>query len=420
MFQTVKKAQAWIESVHRFGDKYDLIRMENACQMLGHPEKSFKSIHIGGTNGKGSTLSYLKNIYLQSGYRVGTYTSPYIVRFNERITLNYDEISDEELLYYINKIYDFNILYLNEHQDQISFFELVTLISFLYFKDKKPDIVIVEVGLGGTLDATNVITPVASIITNIGTDHQHVLGNTLESIAKNKLGIVKPRVPLFTAYDQEELDDIFLARIHAQESQMYHLKDYPIRDVHYDEPTTFTFLNQSYAINMRGVHQIKNASLAILAANTLHDMNILKVRENAFKKGLLDTFWPGRFEVIDKVILDGAHNVEGIQAFVHSLRTYYKSKKLIVMLTIMQDKNLEAMISQFDSFFDKVIFTEITYARSEKAEKLHSLSKHPNKVITKDYRQALLENMPKNDEERLIITGSLYFISEVRKQLLGG
>ena len=221
MFQTVKEAQTWIESVHRFGDKYDLIRMENACQMLGHPEKSFTRIHIVGTNGKGATLSYLKNIYLQAGYSVGTYTSPYIVKFNERITLNYDEISDEDLLYYINKIYDFNTTYLTEHQDQISFFELVTLISFLYFKDKQPDIVLVEVGLGGTLDATNVITPIASIITNIGTDHQHVLGNTIKSIAKNKLGIVKPGVPLFTAYDQIELHDIFLTRIHEQKAKMY-------------------------------------------------------------------------------------------------------------------------------------------------------------------------------------------------------
>ena len=185
MFTTVTDAVNWIESVKRFGDKYDLSRIELACKLLGNPEKDLPVIHIAGTNGKGSTVSYLKHILLQQGYNVGTFTSPYIVRFNERITYNDNDISDEEFVYYVNQVYKLHHKVLNEYNDVITFFELITLISFLFFKDKEVDFVIYEVGLGGKLDATNVVRPMITAITSISYDHMHILGNTLEEIALN-------------------------------------------------------------------------------------------------------------------------------------------------------------------------------------------------------------------------------------------
>jgi dihydrofolate synthase/folylpolyglutamate synthase len=209
MFHNSKDAINWIESVKKFGDKLDLTRMELACTILGHPEKELNVIHVAGTNGKGSTVSFLKHILLEQGYNVGTFTSPYIVRFNERITYNFNDISDDEFLLYVNKVYSLSCEVLEQFNEVITFFELITLISFLYFKDKKPDYVIYEVGLGGRLDATNVVSPIITAITSISFDHMGVLGDTIQDIALNKLGIVKEHIPLVTAIDQDDLKELF-------------------------------------------------------------------------------------------------------------------------------------------------------------------------------------------------------------------
>ncbi|MFH5882589.1 MAG: bifunctional folylpolyglutamate synthase/dihydrofolate synthase [Candidatus Izemoplasmataceae bacterium] len=419
MFKHLEEAQKWIESVHRFGDKYDLVRMEKACEMLDYPQHTFKSIHVGGTNGKGSTVTYLKQIYLESGYSVGTYTSPYIVRFNERITLNNEEISDDELLYYINFIYDFDQQYLAKENDQISFFELVTLMSFLYFKDKQPDIVIVEVGLGGTLDATNVILPVASVITNIGYDHMNILGKTLDSIAKNKLGIVKENIPLITSVDQEELFPLFEATTQAKNSKYIHLKDYPIENLHLGLPTTFTFLGMDFTLNMAGIHQVYNATLAVLTAYTLHHDNLFAVTKAGMIRAIKQAFWPGRFEVFGNIIIDGAHNEQGLRACLNTVKAYYPERHVKSLFTVMADKDYSPMLSMLEKEVDEIIFTEINYPRCEKAKTLYDLSNHKNKRSIKDFKEAFKEAKPDSDLELLIITGSLYFISEVRKLLKG-
>ncbi|MDY0023874.1 MAG: Mur ligase family protein, partial [Candidatus Izemoplasmatales bacterium] len=198
MFKTVSEAQNWIENIKRFGSKLDLKRMEKVVEILGHPEKSFKSVHVAGTNGKGSTSTYLKSILAQAGFKVGIYTSPYVVKFNERIAINDEYISDDDLVKYANILYPLTEKMLLE-DETVTFFEILTLMSFLYFKDNQVDYAIIEVGLGGLLDATNVIIPEISVITNISYDHMKQLGNTLESIALNYLGIVKDNVPLFTS-----------------------------------------------------------------------------------------------------------------------------------------------------------------------------------------------------------------------------
>ncbi|MFW5865451.1 MAG: bifunctional folylpolyglutamate synthase/dihydrofolate synthase [Candidatus Izemoplasmataceae bacterium] len=417
MFSTLKEAVAWIESVHRFGDKYDLIRMEKATQKLNHPEKGFKSVHIAGTNGKGSTLTYLKQMFIEANYKVGTYTSPYIVRFNERIAINNNDISDEDLLKYINKIYDFSLEYLEEENDQISFFELVTLISFMYFNDQKVDIAIIEVGLGGLLDATNVITPIVSVITNIGFDHMNVLGNTLESIAKNKLGIVKPHVPLVTSVEQESLYPLFEATAKNNHSDYYHTKDYLLEDVRFDTPTTFRFDHEQYTLNMIGHHQVTNASLAILTAKVINQQTSYNLDDVSIKKGIENAFWPGRFERFGNIIIDGAHNEQGLIACLKTLRAYYPNHYVKSLFTVMADKDYTKMLRLLEENVDEIFFTEINYPRCEKALTLYEKSVHPNKHLAIDYQQIIEKEAPKGDSEILLITGSLYFISEVRKHL---
>ncbi len=418
MFETVTAAQAWIESIQKFGEKYDLTRMRTACAMLNHPERSFKSIHIGGTNGKGSTLQYLNRILIAAGYRVGTFTSPYIVRFNERITLDNVDISNEDLLMHINTVYQLQKRYLEEHGDQITFFELITLVSFLYFREKAPDIVLYEVGLGGTLDATNVIEPMISIITSIGYDHMTVLGGTLESIAANKLGIVKRRTPLITGVTQASLFEQFEKKALEKEAPLHFGKDYPLDETDYGFPTSFVYKQNKYTLSMHGPHQVENARLALIACEVLRNTYHLDVPQKAIREGLEKAFMPGRFEQIGDAILDGAHNINGLQASLETLKAYYPDKRHVVLFSVMADKDYMPMLKLLENAVDAVIFTEIPYVRSEKAETLHSLCGHPHKSFASDFTDALEKARAIQKDDTLLITGSLYFISQVRAHII--
>nr|HPJ24136.1 Mur ligase family protein [Bacillota bacterium] len=209
MFKDFETTKNWIENIKRFGSKLDLSRMTKVLARLGNPEKAYKTIHVAGTNGKGSTASYIKNILVEAGFKVGIYISPYIVKFNERIAIGDTYISDEAVMLYANQLLPIWDEF-NDINDTITFFEVLTIICFLYFKDQAVDYGVIEVGLGGTLDATNVIMPEVSVITNISYDHMNVLGNTLESIAMNKLGIVKEGVPLVTSVENKDLYPLFL------------------------------------------------------------------------------------------------------------------------------------------------------------------------------------------------------------------
>ncbi|MFW5841982.1 MAG: bifunctional folylpolyglutamate synthase/dihydrofolate synthase [Bacillota bacterium] len=417
MFNSLKDAQAWIESVYRFSDKYDLSRMQQASAMLGNPENHFKSIHVGGTNGKGSTVTFLKNILIEAGYNVGTYTSPYVVRFNERISYNNQDIDDDTLLEYINTIYQLHQDYLKKYNDQVSFFELVTLISFLYFKDKQPDIAIIEVGLGGTLDATNIITPLISVITTIGTDHMHVLGPTIEDVAKNKLGIVKDNVPLVSGHTQRFLDPLFIAETTRHHSPYYHTKDTPLENVELGIPTTFTFLNSVYKLTMAGIHQVDNAHTSLLTCKVLESTYDFVIPDRAKQEGLLKAFWPGRFEVFGNVIIDGAHNKEGLESAIKTVEHYYPNKRIKSLFTVMKDKDYTPMLRMLENIADEITFTEISHPRCEKADVLKAKSIHQHVHANPNPIDALIENMPKDDSEILLVTGSLYFISEIRQHL---
>lgn len=417
MFTSITEAINWIESVKKFGDKLDLSRMELACEILGHPERNLNVIHVAGTNGKGSTVSYLRYALIELGYNVGTYTSPYIVRFNERITHNMNDISNEDLLKYINKVKLLHDQVWETHHDIITFFELVTLISFLFFDDLNLDFVIYEVGLGGLLDATNVVEPIITAITTIGYDHMGVLGDTLEEIALNKLGIVKQNIPLVTTVNNEELHDVFNHYTAKKNAPLIRVNENDITNTQYNSYTNFIYKNHEYQINMIGTHQVYNASLALEILNQLAIRNHIVIDQLKLYQGMKKTFWPGRLERFGNIILDGAHNTEAVEVLKDSIQTLYKGYYIKVLYTSMADKEYFDIIQVLESFCDEITFTEFPYPRCESADTLYSVGSHDNKHMNKDSYVALKELQPK-ENEILLVTGSLYFISHIRKALV--
>ena len=417
MFTNIDDAVAWIESIKRFGDKYDLSRMELATKLLGNPENKLNVLHIAGTNGKGSTVAYLKHILISEGYNVGTFTSPYIIRFNERITYNYDDITSDELLYYINQVNSLHYEVLEKYDDAISFFELLTLISLLYFKDKECDYVIYEVGLGGTLDATNIVKPLITAITNISYDHMQILGNTLEEIALNKLGIVKKGIPLVTSVVNPDLKDLFKEYCNNKSSELTFVNEEDVTNASYGEITSFNYRNEEYKIKMQGTHQVTNASLAIEIIKQLNKLKKTSVSLSNIRLGLLKTNWPGRLEVFGKIILDGAHNIGGANVLRDSMNALYKDKDIKVLFTSMADKEYFDVISILETFASEIYFTDFDYPRCETAQNLYDVSSHPHKYLVNSVDEALQSLKDLKDNEILLITGSLYFISLVRKKI---
>ncbi len=417
MFKTLNEAKDWIENIKRFGSKLDLTRMKKCVEYLGHPEKEFKSIHVAGTNGKGSTSTFLKNILIEAGFNVGIYTSPYVVKFNERIGLNNDYISDDDLVYYANQLYPLTEKMLKE-DETVTFFEVLTLMAFLYFRDKEVDYAVVEVGLGGLLDATNVIIPEISVITNISYDHMKQLGNTLESIALNKLGIVKEGVPLVTAIEDINLFPLF-AEITAEKNSRLKIINFDlVSDISVGEKTSFKYQNDYYSLKLTGYHQVRNSILAIEVIRLLRIINHQSIKEEHIKRGLEKSFWPGRFEIFNgNIVLDGAHNIGGITALIKSAKTVFSGKYIKCLFSVMSDKEHKKMIEELDNFCDELYFTEFEYARREDAQNLFMESSHYHKSFHKDYKQIFKQLINLKEQEVLIVTGSLYFISEIRKLL---
>lgn len=420
-FSDINSFIEFVETRKRFSKKVSLENMEYFVSLFDHPEKKYKSIHVTGTNGKGSTVSYLKNIYLKNGYNVATFTSPYVIKFNERISYNNEYISDNDLLKYGNMIlakYD----YIEENNHDLpGFFEFITLLAFLYFADLKIDIAIIEVGIGGRLDATNVITPLASVITSVGLDHVEQLGDTKELILNEKLGIVKKGVPLFTAVKE----DFLLQQMHCKclESSSDLIKvDFErlkIKKLGLDS-SKFSYKGfEDLEITLPGMHQIENSILAVEVANYLNKKSNLPLSCELLYEGLISTTWPGRLECVSKnplIYIDGGHNIDCIKRvceFVDSLSFNHKR----VIISISNDKDKKSMIDLLDKTFDELVFTKYTYKRSATSNELYDLSNSNNKKIIHNMND-VIDYCYCNRCEFTLFIGSLYLISEIRPMIL--
>ena len=419
MFKNIEQCISFIETSKRSSTK-TLEHMKLLCEIYGNPQDNIKYIHVAGTNGKGSTVSYLREIFYNAGLRVGTFTSPYIECFNERITYNKQYISDELIIKYTNEIvskYD----YLKENNIELpSFFALCTLICFMYFRDVKPDVAILEVGIGGLLDSTNVITPLLSIISNVSYDHMSILGDTLEQIAENKLGIVKPNVPLVTI-NNPLINELIINTCEKLNSKLILVNQDDIKNINISiGESKFDYKQyKNILLKMSGKHQTENASLVIEAINLLKE-NFLISDENIYQ-GLSKTFWPGRLEVIQNnpyIILDGAHNIDGITRLHDFIKTIKNDfNKIVLVLAISSNKETEKMINEIECDVDEIIFTSFTYKRSEDYNILYEYSKHPKKRKCEDIGELI--NLSKSNKDENIVwifSGSLYFVSELRKR----
>lgn len=417
-FVDAKSFIEWVQSQKRFSKKTNLDNMKYFCKLLCNPESSFKAIHVTGTNGKGSTVAMLTSVLMAKGYNVGTFTSPYIECFNERIAFNTKPIEDDDLLKMANRVIEIYPILEENNFPKPTFFEFITLCAFCYFKSlNNLDYAVIEVGMGGRLDSTNVITPIVSIITNVALDHMQILGNTKEAILKEKLGIVKDNIPVVCGLKEENLKMIATNVANIHNSQIVFPIYNEVKNVKCDlSKTCFTYQGQDYQLSLLGFHQVENALLVIETFNLLKDDLKLSIQD--LHNGLKNTKWVGRLEKIndDPVIyIDGGHNIDGISRiteFVKSLNI----PNVRAVISISHDKELLPMIKMVDKTFDEIIFTSYTYARSAKAEDLYNLSSSKNKKCIENLDVAV-KYVLTNKKPITIFLGSLYLASEIRNKL---
>lgn len=427
-----REALAWIHSIGRFGMNQGLQRIEALLGYLGDPHKKIKFLHIGGTNGKGSTAALAASVLQAAGYKTGLYTSPYLEQFTDRMSVNGKEISKADLADLVCVV---RPLVEKIAQDpalgQPTQFEVVTAIAFAYFAETKPDLVVLEVGLGGRLDATNVVSPLVSVITTVSLEHTHVLGDTVEAIALEKAGIIKEKTDVVTQAKGSAL--AVIEEICRQKSApLYRLgEDFRQERVfgdlngqifhYYGLTRGFTGLK----IPLLGEYQLDNAAVA-LAALELLDKKGFTLTEEAFRLGLLQVRWPGRLEILGRkplVVIDGAHNLEAFRGLKGALLQTFSYRRMILVLGILKDKALEEILAEIIPLADILIITQPNSLRA--ADPLH-LEKI---ALTTFKKPALVEKKPvqalksalslASPEDLILIAGSLYLISEARHILLG-
>ena len=376
--------------------KKDLTNTLAFAKELNHPEQQFKSIHVGGTNGKGSTSHMLASILQEAGYKVGLYTSPHLKNFTERIRINGNEISEDYVHQFILKHRSFL------EKQQLSFFEMTVGLAFNYFADEKVDIAVIEVGMGGRLDSTNIITPLLSVITNIGLDHTQFLGETLPEIAFEKAGIIKQNIPVIIGEKQEETTPVFTNKAKATNSPIYFASD------HF----------KSHKTDLLGDYQQKNANTVVTA---IQHLSFLKIDENHIKNGLLNvvknTNLKGRWQVLNetpKIICDTAHNKEGLQIVINQLLNE-DYEKLHIVLGVVSDKDLSKILTLFPKkatyYFCK---PQISRGLSEK-----ELQKEASRFQLKGKTFASVKQALKNAKGRannkdiIYVGGSTFVVAEI-------
>jgi len=428
MLHTVDETINWIQGLLKHGIKPGLERMEWVMEKLDHPERRLRAIHVGGTNGKGSTVSFLRSILMQTFEEVGTFTSPAIVDFKDRISVNGLPMSDEDFIFAANMIYPFVQELGATDLGTPTEFEVITLISFVYFSLIHPcDVVIYEVGLGGRLDSTNILKPLLCVITNVGMDHVQYLGDTVSQIAREKAGIIKPGLPVVTTAEHPDALEVIQDKAREQKAKLYvYNKDfYGEATGGVDQYEHFNFKSSFWEYKglksgLRGIHQVKNATAALMALNILQTYYAFPIDEEGIRTGLDSVSWPGRFEVVSckpLIILDGAHNEEGMRALVDTMARDYSNKTIKVLFATLKDRNNAAILDLLQSLTNEITLTTFEHERAEEPDQL--IKEGKGLKIEKDWKKAyqeILATMTENDV--FLISGSLYFISVVRNTLI--
>ncbi|WP_075619961.1 bifunctional folylpolyglutamate synthase/dihydrofolate synthase [Paenisporosarcina indica] len=425
MFTSVDKVIEYIYSMDQKTERNGrLSRISAILEVLGNPHEGFRSVHIAGSNGKGSTLNALKEILTAEGLLVGSFISPHLERVNERIMMNDVMITDEQFIQYMNHIYP--LLQEGQVGDGSNFFEILTVIAFMYYNDMKVDIALIETGIGGKFDSTNVITPLLSILTSIALDHTHILGNTLKEIATEKAGIIKAQVPVISAVKDKQSVAVIEAKAKAEQAPIYQLyNEFMIENVmqeaHYQR-FSYQLNNETFndlQLKMMGHHQVENASLAITAALLLNKYHSFTISEESIRRGLVTSSWAGRFEEITpNILIDGAHNPAGMDVLLQTIDQRFPSKKVHVVYTAIKDKDIGSVLKMLDEIASTLTITEIHAKNAALGEDIVKESQHPNKKLITDWQQAIDYALSLADDSSIVlVTGSLYFMSEARPYL---
>ena len=389
-------------------------RTERMAELLGNPQEKLRIIHIAGTNGKGSTASVISSILQQAGYRVGLFTSPHLERYEERIQINRELISEQDFAEVLTRIIEKVIpQLLAEDMQHPGEFEILTAAAMFYFADKT-DFAVFEVGLGGTLDPTNIIkAPLLTIITPVSLDHCQILGDTVEAIAREKAGILKQGVPLIAAPQQPEA----LQAI----TNMADRLQVPVKAVRMENLIPIK-------TSMQGAYQQMNCNTALEAVKNLQERGLVQITGEQIADGLQNAFWPGRMEYIElednrSILLDGAHNPAGISSLAENLRSLYADKRLILFLSILDDKEQVSMLNEILPLAEAVVLTcpEHDY-RSKNWKQMEQAVQNikpgcPCRMY-ENYRDGLKQELDTlQPGEMLCITGSLYLLGDCRKVL---
>jgi dihydrofolate synthase/folylpolyglutamate synthase len=433
--------QAWtfLDNLQFFKIKLGLDAMNNFLDRVGNPQQDLPCIHIAGTNGKGSVASTLLTILTNAGYKVGLYTSPHLSSVRERFRINNSFMSKEDFAKFSTTIK--NVL----ESDQITYFEFTTTLALLWFCEQKVDLALMEVGMGGRLDATNVVRPLVSIITNVSMDHEQYLGDTLAEVAAEKAGIIKPGIPVVAGVGDDTPKKIVMKKCSDLNSPLYLLgRDFSgqrMEKVH-QSSWNYSGMNQQYKelpLAMKGGYQVNNAAVA-MAALELLEPHGYTISEDHIRAGLAETRWPGRLEefwitgeqVYEKrtgnqeerhFLLDGAHNPAGVQALRRALTEEFGYRRLVLIWGAMADKDITSTLATIAPLAGSIIFTRPESERSASPEELlrQLPSQYHEQAETSQTVERALQRAQElaTADDLICVAGSLYLVGRARQILLG-
>ena len=413
-----KAALEYINGVSWLGSKPGLERVRVLLTGLGNPEKKLRFVHVAGTNGKGSICAYLASVLKTAGYKTGLFTSPYIARFNERMQINGKEIGDEELASVVEQIKPVA----DAMEDHPTEFEMMTAAALLWFEQMSCDIVVLEVGLGGRFDATNIIPcPDCAVIANIGLDHTAILGNTLEEIAAEKAGIIKPASSVVMYQQQGETMRV-VRDVCDENGAELRVPDFDDISPEFDsrEGQVFSYKGENYAISLLGEHQLYNAVTAIEAVEILRE-KAWEIPHDALEAGLYATQWPARFEIVQDdpwFVVDGGHNPQCAQALADAVKRYFPDEKRVLLIGMLKDKDCAGVVDILAPLFDAFVTVTPDSPRALDAEEPGEMLERYGKPISVigDVSSGVREALTFAEELGAMVcsAGSLYICGEVR------
>ena len=422
---SIEEALEWIHSRLKFNIRPGLSRVSALLELLGHPEESLSMIHVAGTNGKGSTVAFTRSIFMQAGLKVASFTSPFITTFGERMSINALPIADDKLIYYVEMIQPL-VAELDKDAELtgITEFEIITAMAFKYFSDEQVDLAVIEVGLGGLLDSTNVIKPVVSGITTIGLDHIDILGSTIEEIAAQKAGIIKPGIPVVVGNIELKALRVIWEVARKNTARVYQFP-YDYR-TEVEEHEHFNFFSGQEAIldiekSLVGLHQIENAGMAIELSLVYASKVGIELTEDVIRSGIREAFWPARMEKLGEkplILLDGAHNVHAMNRLPENLSSEFPDKKITIIFSAITTKDISQMIKMLQTVKNSyLILTTFDYPKALNLGDFQRLEEE-GVELAPSWELALVRAQ-KNlaEDDLLLVTGSLYFSSQVREFL---